>query len=150
MGPGPVERGRDDVRERKDNLLPLPTYLALSPVEEGIILLSVILPFYLLLSTTAFPKEEDLIVTGLRLETTLVSSSGPCAQKVHATHGHSIALPVFLQTAHLDRTLLKASLASPVGAASFGHPSLSKSGQMSEQNLLSGLIIRGSMWRRRN
>lgn len=62
-----------------------------------------------------FPKEEDLVITGLSLGTALVSSSGPCAQKVHATHGHSVAFLVFLQTACLDRTLLRAGLASPSG-----------------------------------
>lgn len=115
MGPGTAERGRDDVRECKGDLLPLPTFSALSPVEEGVILLSVILLFCLSLSTTAFPKEEDSVITGLRPETALVNSSGPCAQKVHATHGHSITLPAFLQTAHLDRTLLKAALPAPWG-----------------------------------
>lgn len=137
------------MRECKGDLLPLPTFLALSPVEEGVILLSVILLFCLPLSTTAFPEEEDSVITGLRPETALVNSSGPCAQKVHATHGHSITLPVFLQTAHLDRTLLKAALPAPWGATSSCHSSLSASGQISEQNLLSALIIMRSVWRRR-
>ena len=126
------------------------TFLSPSPAEEGIILLSVILPFCRLLSTTDSPKEEDFAITGLSLGTALVSSSGPCDQKVHATPGHSVALVVFLQTAYLDRPLLRVGLASPSGATSFCHPSLSLSGQMSDQDLLSGLIIMCSVGKRRH
>lgn len=90
------------------------------------------------------------MITVLGLGTASVSPSGPCAQRVHATQGHAVALLVFRQTAHPDRPLLRAGLASLVGTTSFCHPSLSESGWLSHHGpSLGGLDIMCSVWRRR-